>query len=244
MDPLRFDGSPGPLEARRGRRRIPAMYIDLSATDHSWRAMHRLYLSFVQPRPIAFVSTISADGKPNLAPFSFYNMMSANPPVVVFCPAINRHGNKKDTLVNIEATREFVIATVTEPIAERMNICSTEFDRGVSEFDKSGLAPVPAAKVKPFLVKESPVNIECRLRQVVSLGEGPGGGQAVFGDIVAVQVDEAVLTEGDLTCDPEKLRAVGRMGGHLYGRTTDRFSLESVRDPAEFARRGAARLKE
>ena len=108
------------------------MYIDLAETNHSWRAIHRLYLSFVLPRPIAFASTINGEGKPNLAPFSFYNMMSANPPVVVFSPAINRHRRKKDTLINIQTTREFVIATVTEPIAERMNICSTEFDYGIS----------------------------------------------------------------------------------------------------------------
>ncbi len=211
---------------------MAAMYIDLAETDHSWRAMHRLYLSFVQPRPIAFVSTVSADGTANLAPFSFYNMISANPPVVVFCPAINRRGRKKDTLSNIEATGEFVIATVTEAIAEQMNICSTEFAAEISEFEESGLTPLPAKKVKAFVVRESPVNIECRLRQVVSLGDGPGGGQAVFGDVVAVHVDEAVLTEGDLTCDPARLKAVGRMGGSAYARTTDRFSLESIRDPA------------
>ena len=218
------------------------MYIDLANTEHSFRAMHRLYLSFVQPRPIAFASTIDADGRANLAPFSFYNMMSANPPVVVFCPAINRQGKKKDTLVNIEATREFVIATVTETLAERMNVCSTEFDAGVSEFEKSGLTPAPASKVKAFLVKESPVNIECRLRQVVALGEGPGGGQVVFGDVLAVHVDECVLSDDDMICDPKKLCAVGRMGGQYYARTVDHFALESIRDPAEFAERGPARL--
>ncbi|MFQ5411224.1 MAG: flavin reductase family protein [Phycisphaerae bacterium] len=220
------------------------MYIDLATTDQSFRAMHRLYLSFVQPRPIALVSTLDADGHANLAPFSFYNMMSANPPVIVFCPAINRHGNKKDTLVNIEATCEFVIATVTEPIAERMNICSTEFETGISEFDKSGLTPIPAKKVKASLVKESPVNIECRLRQVVVLGDGPAGGQAVFGDVLAVHVDDAVLTEGDMTCDPDRLRAVGRMGGHLYARSTDHFALESVREPADFAEQGPSKIRD
>ncbi|HPF39847.1 MAG TPA: flavin reductase family protein, partial [Phycisphaerae bacterium] len=219
------------------------MYIDLANTEHSWRAMHRLYLSFVQPRPIALASTLSADGRPNLAPFSFYNMMSANPPVVLFCPAINRHGNKKDTLANIEATGEFVIATVTEPIAERMNICSTEFPHGESEFERSGLTSAPANKVRAMLVQESPVNIECRLRQVVSLGTGSGGGQVVFGDIVAVHVDDSVLSDGDMTCDAAKLKAVGRMGGNLYSRTTDLFSLESLRDPADFAARGPAKIE-
>ena len=218
------------------------MYIDLSATEHSWRAMYRLYISFIVPRPIAFASTVSAAGTPNLAPFSFYNMISANPPVVMFCPSINRRLARKDTLVNIEATKEFVIATVTDAIAERMNICSTEFEHGVSEFEKSGLTPVPASKVRAFLVKESPINIECRLRQVVSCGDQPGAGQAILGDVLAVHADESVLVPGDLICDPGKLQAIGRMGGSLYARTTDRFSLESIRDPAEFARRGPAKV--
>jgi len=204
--------------------------------------MYRLYISFIVPRPIAFASTVSAAGTPNLAPFSFYNMISANPPVVMFCPSINRRLARKDTLVNIEATKEFVIATVTDAIAERMNICSTEFEHGVSEFEKSGLTPVPASKVRAFLVKESPINIECRLRQVVSCGDQPGAGQAILGDVLAVHADESVLVPGDLICDPGELQAIGRMGGSLYARTTDRFSLESIRDPAEFARRGPAKV--
>jgi flavin reductase (DIM6/NTAB) family NADH-FMN oxidoreductase RutF len=220
------------------------MFIDLANTEHSWRAMHRLYLSFVQPRPIAFASTVDEQGRPNLAPFSFYNMVSANPPVVLFSPALNRHGQPKDTLRNVRATKEFVIATVTEPIAERMNICSTEFEHGVSEFEKSGLTPVPAKKVKAFLVMESPVNIECRLRQIISCGDQPGAGQVVVGDVIAVHVDDAVLLEGDMVCDPLKLQAVGRMGGSLYGRTTNPFVLESLRDPAEFAAKGPATIHE
>lgn len=214
------------------------MFIDLASTEHSWRAMHRLYLSFVQPRPIAFASTVDEHDRPNLAPFSFYNMLSANPPVVVFSPALNRNGGPKDTLRNIQATGEFVIATVTEPIAERMNICSTEFEHGVSEFERSGLTPLPARRVRARLVQESPVNIECRLRQIVSLGDQPGAGQAVFGDVLAVHVDDAVLVPGDMVCDPARLRAVARMGGDLYARTTDRFSLVSLRDPADLAAKG------
>ena len=219
------------------------MYIDLANTEHSWRAMHRLYLSFVEPRPIAFVSTVDADGRRNLAPFSFYNMLSANPPVVVFSPAFNRHGQPKDTLRNIQATREFVIATVTEPIAEKMNICSTEFEHGICEFERSGLTPIAAKKIRPPLVKESPVNIECKLRQIVSLGDQPGAGQAVFGDVIAVHVDDAVLVPGDMTCDPLKLKAIARMGGPLYSRTTDLFALESLRDPADLAAKGPAKVE-
>lgn len=219
------------------------MYIDLSNTEHSWRATQRLCLSFVQPRPIAFVSTIDEEGRPNLAPFSFYNMLSANPPVVVFSPALNRHSRPKDTLRNIQATKEFVIATVTEPIAERMNVCSTEFAAGVSEFEKSGLTPVTAKCVRPVLVKESPVNIECRLRQIISLGDGPGAGQAVFGDVLAIHVDDSVLVDGDMVCDPVKLQAIGRQGGPLYCRTTDIFSLESIREVEEFDKRGPAKIQ-
>ena len=111
------DTSKPPCTAGEPAIESAGMYIDLANTEHSWRAMHRLYLSFVQPRPIAFVSTLSPHGKSNLAPFSFYNMLSANPPVVVFSPAFNRHSQPKDTLRNIQATREFVIATVTAPIA-------------------------------------------------------------------------------------------------------------------------------
>lgn len=218
------------------------MYIDISNTEHSFRALHRLYLTFVQPRPIAFVSTLNAEGRPNLAPFSFYNMVSANPPVVIFSPAFNRHSKPKDTLVNIQATGEFVIATVTEPIAERMNICSTEFPHGVSEFAASGLTATPATRVKPSLVKESPVNMECRLRQIVSCGDGPAAGQVVFGDVIAIHVDDRVLVEGDMICDAAKLQIVGRMGGSEYGRTLERFTLESIRDPAELEQKGPARI--
>jgi len=218
------------------------MYIDLADTEYGWRETYKLFITFVQPRPIALVSTLSEAGRPNLAPFSFYNMISANPPVVLFCPSINRRSGKKDTLVNIERTREFVIATVTLPIAERMNICGTEFEPGVSEFEKSGLTPVPAMRVKPCLVRESPAHLECRLRQIISFGDAPGAGHAVLGDVLAVHVDESVLSPGELACDPAKLQAVGRMGGSLYARTTDRFALETIHDPAEFEKRGPARI--
>src|SRR5262245_40467447 len=124
-----------------------------------------------------------------------------------------------------------------------MNSVSTEFEHGVSEFEQSGLTPTPASRVKPFLVKESPVNIECRLRQVVALGDQPGAGRAIFGEVIAVHVDDTVLVSGDMVCDADKLQAVGRMGGPEYTRTLDRFKLESIRDPAEFAQRGPARIE-
>lgn len=206
------------------------MLIDLQQTDKSWRDMHRLYLSFVQPRPIAWASTVSRAGDFNLAPFSFYNMVSAHPPVVLFSPALNRDGGPKDTLANIRETGEFVIATVTEHNAAAMNDTSTDFPRGVSEFERAGLTPLKATRVRAPLVKESPVNIECRLRQIIQLGVENGAGNVVFGDVLVVHVDDGVLGPDGL-CDPDKLLAVGRMGGHLYSRTRERFELVSIRDP-------------
>jgi flavin reductase (DIM6/NTAB) family NADH-FMN oxidoreductase RutF len=211
------------------------MTIDLCRTDRSWRDMHRLYLSFVQPRPIAWVSSLSRDGRPNLAPFSFYNMVSANPPVVLFSPALNRHGDAKDTLANIRETGEFVIATVTEHNAAAMNQTSTEFPRGVNEFEIARLTTIPATRVRPALVKESPVNIECKLRQIIQLGTENGAGNVIMGDVLVVHVDDAVLGP-DATCDPDKLLAIGRMGGSLYTRTRDRLELVSIRDPAKLPR--------
>lgn len=208
------------------------MQIDLRNTEKSWRDMHRLYLSFVQPRPIAWVSTISRAGQLNLAPFSFYNMVSANPPVVLFSPALNRDGGPKDTLANIRETGEFVIATVTEHNAAAMNDTSTEWPRGVNEFEKARLTPIAATRVRPALVRESPVNIECRLREIIQLGTENGAGNVVLGDILVVHVDDGVLGP-DGTCDPEKLLAVGRMGGHLYSKTRERFELVSIRDPSK-----------
>lgn len=208
------------------------MTIDLARTDKSWRDLHRLYLGFIQPRPIAWVSTLGRDGSRNLAPFSFYNMVSANPPVVIFSPALNRHGDAKDTLRNIRETGEFVIATVTESNAERMNDTSTEFAYGVSEWEKAGLTPVASLHVKPPRVGESPVNIECRMRQIISLGTQSGAGQVVFGDVLAIHVDDAVLGDEGLI-DPDRLCAVGRMGGNLYTLTRERMELVSIRDPSK-----------
>lgn len=208
------------------------MTIDLAKTEKSWRDMHRLYLSFVQPRPIAWVSTVCRNGKPNLAPFSFYNMVSANPPVVLFSPALNRAGDAKDTLANIRETGEFVIATVTEHNAKAMNETSTEHPRGVNEFELAGLTSLPATRVRPALVKESPVNIECRMRQIIQLGTENGAGNVVMGDVLVVHVDESVLA-ADGTCDPDKLLALGRMGGHMYSKTRERLEMVSVRDPGK-----------
>ena len=200
------------------------MFIDARNCESAWRDIYRLAITFIQPRPIALVSSLSPDGVANLAPFSFYNMVSANPPVVMFAPQNRRDGSSKDSLRNAEATGQFVIATVTEAIAERMNRCSYDYPFGVDEFTKSGLSPRPATFVKPALVAESPVNLECTLEEVKRFGQGPGAGNVVFGRVVAVHIDDNVLAEDGLV-DPAKLRAIGRMGRSTYTGTVPNFEL-------------------
>ena len=200
------------------------MFLDTREYESTWQDVYRLAITFVQPRPIALVSTVSPDGTPNLAPFSFYNMVSANPPVVMFAPLNRRDGSAKDSLRNAEATGQFVIATVTEDIADRMNQCSYDYPSDVDEFAKSGLSPRPASFVKPALVAESPVNLECTLEDVKRFGHGPGAGNVVFGRVVAVHVDDDVLAEDGLV-DPAKLKAIGRMGRSTYTGTVPNFEL-------------------
>ena len=153
------------------------MYIDLKNTDKTWRDIYQLAITFVNPRPIAFVSTLGEDGVRNLAPYSFYNMVSANPPVVIFCPSRTRDGSRKDSLRNVEVTREFVVATVTAPMAERMNQAGAPYPPDVDEFEAVGFTPKPSRVVKPSLVAESPVNLECVLDRIVEYGDQPGAGE-------------------------------------------------------------------
>lgn len=200
------------------------MFIDVANSGDSWRDVYRLAISFVTPRPIALVSTKSPDGVRNLAPFSFFNMVSANPPVLIVCPSRDRNKGKKDTLVNIEATRQFVVATVTRALADKMNLCSAPYAPDVDEFEKSGLTPAPASQVRPDLVAESPVNCECELDRIVDYGDQTGAGAVIFGRIVAVHVDDDYLADDGLL-DPEKLQTIGRMGRLTYCATTKRFDL-------------------
>ena len=201
------------------------MYIDVTAGPTDWRRIYRLCIGLINPRPIALVSTMSPDGKHNLAPFSFYNMISANPPVVVFGPSLRRDKSRKDTLINIAATKQFVVATVTADIGPKAVRCGADLAYGLSEFEFSGLTPAPATKVKPPLVKEAKANIECTLRQIITTGDQPGSGSVTLGDIVAIHVDDQVLDANGVV-DPHRLPTVGRLGGNRYCTVTDPYELD------------------
>ena len=188
--------------------------------------IYKLLTGAVVPRPIAFVSTINAEGRPNLAAFSFFTVISANPPVVCFSPMVrSSDGKRKDTLNNIEQTREFVVNIVSEDFAAQMNQTAPEFPPEVNEFEVSGLTPIPSDLVKPPRVKESRIQMECRLHQVIHVSDKPLGGSLVMGEVVRFHLADELEIES-LRIDPSKLHAIGRMGGPTYARTTDLFDLQ------------------
>jgi flavin reductase (DIM6/NTAB) family NADH-FMN oxidoreductase RutF len=199
------------------------MNIEVASADVV--AVYRALVSVVVPRPIAWVTTVDLSGRVNLAPFSFYNAFGANPPIVVFSPTLRRDGTKKDTLLNLEQVGEFVVNAAVEDVAAKLNLTSAELPHGESEAEYAGLTLVPSAKVEPPRVAESPVHLECRLRQIMSMGEGPIAANLVIGEVVLIHIDERVLdAKGQV--DPRKLRAIARLGGSDYCRTSDLFQME------------------
>jgi flavin reductase (DIM6/NTAB) family NADH-FMN oxidoreductase RutF len=190
-----------------------------------YKDIYKLMIGMIVPRPIAFVSSVDSAGIRNLAPFSYFTACSSNPPVVCFCISV-RSGPRphKDTLNNIEATGEFVVNIVSEEIAEQMNRTSAEVSPEVDEFVLSGLTAVASDLVKPPRVAESKVQMECRLHQVVRVSDKPGGGILVLGEVLRFHVHEAIIDGNKI--DPDKLNAIGRMGGPTYVRTHDRFDLQ------------------
>ena len=184
-------------------------------------ASYALLVSSIVPRPIALVSTISREGVTNLAPFSFFNAICADPPVICF--AVGNRVPAKDTIANIRAGGEFVVNIVSETMAERMNLCAGEYPAGVSEFAVSGLTPEPSEVVKPPCVLESSMSMECRLVQIVEVSTRPAGGSLILGEIVRFHFDASMIVNGRM--NPEMLCALGRMGGNEYTRTRDRFEM-------------------
>lgn len=189
------------------------------------RDAHPWMLNAINPRPIAWVSTISAAGKTNLAPFSFFQGICSNPPTLMFCGANDRTGKKKDSVINVGQVPEFVVNIVPYALRDVMNQTSAPLPHGESEFEKFNISSAPSTMVRPPRVVASPVSFECRLDRIVIIGaDGPLSGNVVFGTVLCAHVSESVLTDGAI--DPHKLDTIGRMGGEYYTRTTELFTLK------------------
>ncbi len=182
--------------------------------------VHKYILGAVAPRPIAFASTIDNDGNLNLSPFSFFNAFSANPPILIFSPARRVRGNTiKHTLENVTQNNEVVISIVTAEMAQQVSLSSCDFEKGVNEFEKAGFTPIKSEIIKPFCVKESPVNFECKVNQIISLGEEGGSGNLVICEILKIHINKEILDDEN-NIDPLKLNALSRLGGNWYGKST------------------------
>lgn len=186
--------------------------------DITTAQLHGILLGSVGPRPIAFASTVNSDGQPNLSPYSFFNTFSANPPIMVFSPARRvRNNTTKHTLENCLTTKEVVINVVNYAIVQQMSLSSTEYPEGVNEFEKSGLSMQTSELVKPPRVAESPVQFECKVNEVVALGQEGGAGNLVICEVLKLHVQEHLLNE-DLKIDQHQIDLVARMGGNWYTR--------------------------
>jgi flavin reductase (DIM6/NTAB) family NADH-FMN oxidoreductase RutF len=198
------------------------MQIDVKQT--SPLDVYQALIRIVTPRPIAWVSSVDGAGHPNLAPFSFFNAFGSNPPVVVFSPVVRRDGGLKDTLLNVQATGEFVLNAAVEALADQVNQTSRELPRGQNEADLAGLRLIPSVLVRPPRVAEAPVNLECKLLQIVPIGTGPGAANLVIGEVLMFHIDDALLDDRGQV-DPRKLRTIARLGGDSYCRSTDLFEM-------------------
>ena len=192
--------------------------------------MYQFLIGSVAPRPIAFVSTVDTEGVANLAPYSFFNAFSANPPIVVFSSSL-RGGNaaKKDTLRNVENTKECVINMVSHNIVRQMTLTAHDYPSDVNEFQKAGLTPIASDLVKPFRVAESPVQMECKVEQIISLGELPTSGRLIVCRIVRMHINEAVLTDDKRRIDPNRIDLVGRLNRYWYTRASGASLFEIER---------------
>ena len=194
--------------------------------------LHQFMVGAIAPRPIAFVSTLDEEGRPNLAPYSFFNAFSSNPPILIF--SSNRRvkdNTTKDTLSNVQSTGEAVINVVSYGIVRQMAIASGRFEKGISEFEKAGLTPLPSDLVKPFRVKESPVQFECKVAEVITLGQEGGAGHLVICQVLRIHIDEGVVDE-DNRIDPHKIDLMGRLGRAYYVRASGSaiYTIPQVED--------------
>ncbi|GHC46179.1 flavin reductase family protein [Ulvibacter litoralis] len=193
----------------------------INPKDISTGQLHGYLLGAIAPRPIAFASTVDAEGNVNLSPFSFFNVFSANPPILIFSPARRvRDNTTKHTLENVLINKEVVINIVSYAMVQQMSLSSTEYAKGVNEFEKAGFTEAASVAVKPPRVAESPVQFECKVNEVISLGDNGGAGNLVICEVVQLHIDETILdSEGKI--DPVKIDTVARMGGNWYNRAKE-----------------------
>ncbi|MBL4604925.1 MAG: flavin reductase family protein [Flavobacteriaceae bacterium] len=197
--------------------------ISINPSEIPTGKLHGYLLGAIAPRPIAFASTIDKDGNPNLSPFSFFNVFGANPPTLIFSPARRvRDNTTKHTLQNAEATKEVVINVVNYLIVHQMSLSSTEYPEGVNEFVKAGLTMLPSDVVKPFRVAESPVQFECKVKDIIYTGDEGGAGNLIICEVVKLHINEDVLDENG-AIDQYKIDLVARAGGSYYSRAREGF---------------------
>jgi flavin reductase (DIM6/NTAB) family NADH-FMN oxidoreductase RutF len=207
------------------------MFVDASTA--STDVLYKILIGSVVPRPIAWVSTLSSGGVANLAPFSFFNVVSSNPPMLAFSVGLKwdaadaARGIPKDTLLNVRDNGEFVVNIVSRGVAELMNQTSAEYPANVSEFDAVGLTRIPSQMVRPPRVGESLIQMECRLHQIIEFGTNPGAGNLVIGEILCFHIDDSVYRNGHIAIDV--LQPVGRLAGSSYINSSDRFELARPR---------------
>jgi len=205
------------------------LFRTVNPADQSVLESYKLMTGLIVPRPVALVSTVDRDGVANVAPFSFFSGVGANPPTVLFCPSLRAAGSdrpddRKDTLRNVEQTGEFVVNIVSNSIADAANTTAAEVGPEVDEFLLAGLTAIPSEVVRAPRVAESPAQLECKLQQIVFAGQGGGAGVVVIGEIVRFHFHPDL--ESNFRIDPEKLDAIGRMAGNTWVRTRERFELE------------------
>ena len=201
--------------------------IEIDIKDNSFKDNYKLLTGSIIPRPIAVVSTLNNDGSNNLAPFSFFTAVSSDPMIVAFCPVMRgSDGEKKDTLKNIEANKEFVVNFVQESYADKINNTSKEYAYGEDEYLHSGLTAIDSKLVAPKRLKESPIHFECKLRDILSYGSHSGAGTLVTGEVVCVHVDDKLYFDGKINTD--LFAPIGRGAGADWVRTKDRFQQDRL----------------
>ena len=197
----------------------------IAPSEISTQEVYGILSSAVAPRPICFVSTIDKEGNVNLSPYSFFNVFSSNPPILIFAPVRGREGNQKDSFLNVKEVPEVVINIVNYPMVEQMSLASTRYERGVNEFEKAGFTEVQSKKVRPPRVAEAPISLECKVTEIVELAQTPGAGNLIFSEVAYIHINEAFLdAKGAL--DSTKLDLVGRMGGNWYIRGNEQALFE------------------